>query len=56
MFRYNIKGLENEFLHKKIRFYETHIGHIVESLVAQRTNNLIFENDGLKLDIERMQK
>ena len=49
-----MKGLESEFLHKKIRFYETHIGHIVESLVAQRTNDLMLENDCLKLDIERM--
>lgn len=33
---------------KKIKFYESNINHIVESLVAQRTNDLIFENDALK--------
>jgi len=31
---HNIKAMENAFLHKKIRFYETHMSHLVESLVA----------------------
>jgi len=26
--------MENEMLYKKVRFFETHIDHIVESLVA----------------------
>jgi hypothetical protein len=29
-----MKAMENEYLVKKIKFYESNMGHIVESLVA----------------------
>ncbi|CAK84022.1 unnamed protein product (macronuclear) [Paramecium tetraurelia] len=53
---YNQKSIELRFAMKKIKFYESNINHIVESLVAQRTNDLIFENDALKQQIEQMMK
>lgn len=49
---YNQKSLELKFAAKKLKFYEENINHIVESLVAQRTNDLIFENDGLKQQLD----
>lgn len=53
---YNQKSLELKFAAKKLKFYEENINHIVESLVAQRTNDLIFENDGLKQQLDTQQK
>ena len=53
---YNQKSLELRFANKKLKFYDENINHIVESLVAQRTNDLIFENDSLKQMLDNQQK